>query len=429
MVRFDRGLSRMPLLIKDGMKLITGNVWAQLIAFVAYIVLARLYSREDFALYNIFYSYIEIFIILSTCKYEQAVVIADTQREATAVVRLALRLNTVVSVVLLLVVLVLWWCGVELVVSDLTPWVALLIPPMVFFCGTSRVYAALFNRVRRFGAIAWSEVINATMGVVFKVAMGFASVLHQLGLPLGTVLGKLAGNVSYWLRLQRLQLPHDTSRALLGQVARKHRRFPLYTMPKELINSLSYNLPFLWLALYFQQAEVGLFAMALTFTFRPINVLNTAFEKLLYVRLADKVRQRRSIVADVRRFILWVNVVALPLFVIAFWCAEPLCCLLFGGRWAGCGRYVRLLLPWTYVMLTATSLMFLSNIFSRQGTEFGFYVVLFVLRIVALAIGLHRDSYPLAIGLFSACSALISLAILVWQCCLVSRYERSLRTA
>jgi len=420
--------------IRDGVTLVSGNVWAQAIAFVSYLVLSRLFSPEDFGLYNIFYSYIEVLVIVSTCKYELAIVLADNDREAAAVGRLALRLNTIISVVLLTALLVLVLLGrcealASTRLSSLNPMLALLIPPMVFLCGTSRVYSFTLNRFRRFSSIALSEVVGSTSGVLLKVLLGLprlASTLwHTVGLPLGTVLGRACANVNLAWRWRRLDLPRDISGDERRRAAARFRNFPLYTMPKDLINSLSYNLPFLWLALYFDKAEVGLFAMALTCTFRPVNIFNTAFEKLLFVRIAERVRAHQTIRADLRRFVLIINAIALPVFVVAFFFGDDICSFLFGRRWNDCGYYIRCLLPWVYVVLTSSSLMFISNVFGRQRTEFGFYIVLFLLRLAAMVAGLYFGSFRLAILLFAAAGAAVSLSLLLWYARLVRRYENS----
>ena len=420
--------------IRDGVTLVSGNVWAQAIAFVSYLVLSRLFSPEDFGLYNIFYSYIEVLVIVSTCKYELAIVLADNDREAAAVGRLALRLNTIISVVLLTVLLVLILLGrcealASTRLSSLNPMLALLIPPMVFLCGTSRVYSFTLNRFRQFRSIALSEVVGSTSGVLLKVLLGLprlASTLwHTVGLPLGTVLGRACANVNLAWRWHRLDLPRDISGDERRRAAARFRNFPLYTMPKDLINSLSYNLPFLWLALYFDKAEVGLFAMALTCTFRPVNIFNTAFEKLLYVRIAERVRAHQTIRADLRRFVLIINAIALPVFAVAFFFGDDICSFLFGRRWNDCGYYIRCLLPWVYVVLTSSSLMFISNVFGRQRTEFGFYIVLFLLRLAAMVAGLYFGSFRLAILLFAAAGAAVSLSLLLWYARLVRRYENS----
>ena len=422
--------------LKDGLALVSGNVWAQAIAFAAYLLFARLYSPEDFGLYNIFYSYIEVLVIVSTCKYELAIVLGRNDREAMTVGNLAMRLNTVFSLALLVAIVALCVVNSLFHVGFLAAFsfqptsfvVLVLVPIMVYFCGTSRVYTMLLNRLRQFRPIALSDVVGSTSGVLAKLLMGLpqlaATLWHGVGLPLGTVLGRVAGNVNLRLRSRGLQLHTSVSRAERREVARRFRNFPLFTMPKELVNSLSYNLPFLWLALYFDKAEVGLFSLALTFTFRPVNILNSAFEKLLYVRVTEKVRNGESIKADLHRFVKYLNIVALPLFVVGFIFADGIFGLLFGGRWSGCGFYIRCLLPWVYVMLTSTSLMFLSNVFARQRTEFVFYIVLFILRVAAMLAGIVSSSFRLAIMLFAISGAAVSLALLVWQATLVSRYEK-----
>lgn len=406
-------------------------MWAQGMAFVAYLVLARLFSREEIGIYNIFYSFIDVLVIVSTCKYELAIVVSSSDREASAVSRLALRLNALISALMLALMLVVWAFMRQKVaggIGGMPLTIALLIPPMVYFCGTSRVYAALFNRRRRFGSIATSEIVGSTTGVASKIFFGLPAfvntALHAVGLPLGTVLGKAASNINYLARLKQLEMPEGITREERREAGRKFRNFPLYTMPKDFINSLSYNLPLIWLAFLFDKAEVGLFALALTMIFRPVNVLNSAFERLIYVRIAEKVRQRRSIMPDILRFVAYVNIFALPLFVSVFVWGSELFSFFFGSRWAECEYYVRCLLPWMYIALTSTSLMCIANVFSRQSTEFVFYIVLFLMRVAAMIVAVAYGNFRLGILLFCVSGAIVSAALLLWYLSIVRQYER-----
>ncbi|MBP5536622.1 MAG: oligosaccharide flippase family protein [Bacteroidales bacterium] len=410
--------------LKDIGTLVSGNVVAQAVSLLAYLLLTRIYPPEDFGVFNIFFSYIEVLVILSTCKYEMSIVVADDDREAWSVAQYTLRLNACVSLALLAVVTALWLFNALPGKSDALGWLALLIPVLVFFMGSSRVYSGVCNRHRRFGQIAISETVNATAGAVLKVVLGLAGFLRS-GLPIGTVLGKMAGNINYRLTMRRLAMP-STSREERRAAARKHSKFLHYVAPKDFMNSLSSNLPLLWLALYFDKAEVGLFALALTFTFRPANLLNNAFEKVLYVRVSEAVRARRSIAAPVRRFVFWVVAASLPVLVAAFLFADPLFAFAFGGRWAGCGYYFRCLLPWVFVMLPSTSLMFISNVFGTQRVEFYFYVVLLLLRVAAMLAGIVCGDFRLAILLFALSGAAVALALLLWYLWQVARYERTI---
>ena len=414
-------------ILKETGTLLGGNVLAQVIALAAYFILMRIFSPDDYGLYNIFYSYIEVLIILSTLKYELAVVVADDDREANDLAGLTLRINTLVSLLLLTIVLVLWLTGMLPGNFAQLGWMVLLIPPMVFFCGTSRVYGALFNRMHRYRSIAVNEAVNAGTGALLKIALGLLGML-QAGMPVGTVAGRAIANITYRVKLRQLgRTPSfHGDRTAAFSVMRKHRNFPFFVASKDFINSLSYNLPFLWLALYFDRAEVGLFALALTFTFRPANLLNTAIEKVYYARTAEGVRQGEPVGRMISRMLLVVNAIALPVCILAWFAAEPVFSFCFGGRWAGCGVYVRALLPWIFLSLSATPLTFISNVFSTQRIEFYFYLVLLALRVAAIAIGVSAGGFLLAIRLYAAAGALISASLLMWYLWQVRRYERSL---
>lgn len=412
-------------IVKDTATLMGGNVLAQAIALAAYFVLTRIYSPADYGLFNIFYSYIEVLVIVSTCKYELAAVVAGSDREAAAVSRFAMRINATVSSVLLALALILWTTG--LLPSNLPEigWMVLLIPPMVFFCGTSRIYSFLYNRFHRYTDIALSENINAAGGAVAKGALGLLGVAPS-GLPIGAVVGQAAANIGYRLRLRKLHLP-DTTRDERTAAARQHRNFPLYVATKDFVNSFSANLPFLWGAAYFDRVEIGLFGLALTFARQPVQIISNAIERVFYARCSDAVHERQTIKPLIIRFAAIANTISIPLCIAAWFLAEPLFSFGFGSRWSGCGVYVRAIIPWIWIMLTANSLMFVSNIFSTQRTEFFFQLAQFALRIGAIAIGIASADFLLTVHLFAGASAAVCLGLTAWYLWQVFRYERSIK--
>ena len=439
--------------LRDSGTLLSGSLIAQGIAFLAYLVLGRLFTPEDFGLYNIFYSYIEVLIILSTCKYELAIVIADNDDEAARLSRLTLRLNAIISALLLTVGLILALTHTRL--SSLPPQLYLLIPPMVFFCGTTRVYTFLFNRYKHYRQIATSEVVTSLGGTLFKILFGVLNtacqLLHTLGLPLGTILGKVAGNIYYHLKIEKLKVKIEhtpvfdhpskegTSAAalnvtddtpakfsILNSQFSIYKNFPLYTMPKELVSSFSANLPFIWLSIHFDNALIGLFGLALTFTMRPVGILANAFEKVFYASYSEKVRQHQPLWRDTLRFTLALNAVVIPIVAVAFLFAEPLFTFLFGDKWIGTGYYVRCIIPWLVVLLSANSLSFVANIFSTQRIDFFFQIAQLLLRVAALWVGISQGSFHLAILLFCAVSTAVQLAQLGWYLIQVHHYERKI---
>ena len=413
--------------VRNSGTLLSGSVVAQGITFVAYLLLSRLYLPADFGLYNIFYSYIEVLIILSTCKYEMAIVKADSEAEAAALTRFSLRLNAAVSAVILVATVVLSLLRVEAV--PLPPLLLLLIPLMVFFCGTTRVYTFAFDRYSHFRQIAAAEVVTSLSGTLLKVAFGLLAAVGQLfhlvGLPLGTILGKVAGNIYYRAGVRRL--PSVAPATPLRPLLRKHRNFPLYSMPRELVSSFSANLPFMWLGLYFDNALLGLFSLAYTFTMRPVNILANTFEKVFYPSAKEKIDLHQPLGRDLGRFLLTLTAVVLPVLLVAFFFAEPLFTFLFGPKWIGTGYYVRCLVPWIGVLLLTNSLAFVPNVFATQRTDFLFQLVQLLFRVAALAIGLSRGDFALAVLCFCAVSTAVQLCQLGWYLYQVRQYDKKLK--
>ena len=414
--------------VKNAGTLLSGSVIAQGIAFVAYLLLSRLYTSEDFGLYNVFYSYIEVLIILSTCKYEMAIVKASTDTDAYLLTRFTLRLNAVVSALLLVAAGLLTCLRVDAI--PLPPLLLLLIPPMVFFCGTTRVYTFVFNRYRHFQQIAASEVVTSLSGVVAKILFGLLAaagqLFHLIGLPVGTILGKVAGNVYYRIAGAKLLRSQPDASSRLLPLLKKHKAFPLYSMPRELVSSFSANLPFMWLSLHFDIALLGLFSLAVTFTMRPVNLLANVFEKVFYPTANQKIEQGQPIGSDIRKFLLTLAALVLPVLLVAFFFAEPLFTFLFGSKWVGTGFFVRCIIPWLALLLFTNSLAFIPNVFTTQRGDFVFQVVQLGLRIVALSVGILRADFCLAILLFCAVSTLVQLCQLLWYLSQVRRYDKQL---
>mgnify|MGYP002622775585 FL=1 len=410
-------------------KLLSGSVVAQGVTMLSYLLLTRIYSPDDFGAFNIFYSYIELLIILSTLKYELAPVAADSDREATAIARFSLRLNFFVSIALLVVFLMLnlfGWLPGKL--PDVG-WTTMLIPFMVFFTGASRIYASLFNRAKQFGQIVWSDLSISIGGALSKIVMGLASLTRGIGLPLGTVLGAASGNVNYLANLHKLGLPRDIGASERKASAKKFRKFPLFTASRDFIDTLSANLPFLWLpvAMSVGDAEIGLFGLALTFSFRPVNVFNTAAERVLYVDISDNLRERKPIAPTIKRFVLLLGAVSLPVFVLLWFFAEPVFGFVFGSKWTGSAPYFHALLPWMWVLLLTNSLLSIPYALSKQQGEFVFSLIQLALRVSALAIGVAHGDFLLAVWLYALASMLVVIARLLWFALLVRHYETDIK--
>ncbi|MBR1798762.1 MAG: oligosaccharide flippase family protein [Bacteroidales bacterium] len=423
-------------LLNEIATLLSGKAVAQIVALLAYLALTRLYSPDDFGLFNLFYSPIELLIIISTCKLELSIIAAHTDPQAHDLARLALRINTAVSLVLLAAVGGMVVCNALPGQFSALGLVALIIPPFVFFCGTSRVYAALFNRQRQYRPMAWSETINSVTAAVAKIGLALVP-LSRSGMPLGALAGQMASNLNLIHRLRRTTNFFGTrsSRAQLKAAARSARNYPLFVATKDIVSTLSANLPFLAAALplattatTLTTTQLGLLGLALTLTARPLNLFAGACERVLFARTAQLQRSGQPIGKLVWRYLTVSYAIASVLCIVAYFVAEPACVLCFGDRWSGSGAYIRILLPWVVLRVGSLPLTFVANLFSTQRTELLFYIAQLALSTAAIAIGLWQGSLLLGMRLFAMCGCIIAVAITLWYMMQVHRYDHQIHS-
>lgn len=408
-------------IVRNCTTLLSGTAVAQCITFLAYPIIARLYSSEDFGVYTTILSYIDILVILSTARYEQAIMISKDKKEIAAIVKLCRIMCLAVSAIIAIVACIILAFN-EASKLDM---LILFIPLLVFFNGQYRIYLLLFNKYKEFKQIAFSDISTNISATIFKIIFGALEIL-KVGLPLGTSLGRIVGNINYRWRIRKISLPQPDKGCITAMI-KKHRNFPLYSMPKDFINSFSANLPFTLLAIYFDEAYIGLFAMAFTFTFRPMNLINSAYERVLYERISTKYLNHQPIVKDIVRFFGYNYAVLTPLFVIAFIFAQPILTFILGAEWAASATYFRYMLPWIYTMLISSSISFIPNIFATQRTEAIMYLVLFVVRLAALGLGIYADSFRLSILLFCSTGTLFSIILTIWYFRLISAYDKRIQ--
>ena len=347
--------------------------------------------------------------------------ISKDKKEIAAIVKLCRRLCLGVTVLITIVACIILAFN-EASKLDM---LILFIPLLVFFNGQYRIYLLLFDKYKEFKQIAFSDISTNLSGTVLKIALGIVG-LFRMGLPIATVLGRIVGNINYHLRMRKIALPQPDKGCITAMI-KKHRNFPLYSMPKDFINSFSANLPFTLLAIYFDEAYIGLFAMAFTFTFRPMNLINSAYERVLYERISTKYLNHQPIVKDIVRFFGYNYAVLTPLFVIAFIFAQPILTFILGAEWAASATYFRYMLPWIYTMLISSSISFIPNIFATQRTEAIMYLVLFVVRLAALGLGIYADSFRLSILLFCSTGTLFSIILTIWYFRLISAYDKRIQ--
>lgn len=412
--------------LRNVAKLLSANVIAQVIGLVVYPILTRIYAPEDFGLLNLFVSIGSVLAILSTAEYQYAIVLPKKEEEARAVVHLNLLLLVLCTVVLMGT---LPWSEKIASVFN-TPALAQYygwMPLSVLLLGLWNILNYWYIRNKLYTRISSYQVSQSLLLAGSKLGFGYGGML-QGGLIYSMLVAPLCAIIisvcMTFKQCIRPLLAVDT--ALVSGVAKQYRNFPLFTMPRSLINVVSGQLPVLLLVPIFGTEQVGLWGMALLLGFAPINMISRAIYQVLYRHITERVHEGKTIAYMLKHFVVSSTLVVVPLFV-GLACVLPdMTAWLLGKNWYASGEYIRWMLPWLYFALVTGSTCFLADVFFKQKIGLYFEVLSAVFRIAGIILGIVFNDFLLAIAAYSIGTAIAVAAQLIWLMTLVRKYEKGL---
>ncbi|MCC5881193.1 MAG: oligosaccharide flippase family protein [Halomonas sp.] len=390
--------------------LVGGTAGAQLLTLLAAPLLTRLYGPEDFGLLAVYGGLLALFTVVASGRYQLAIPLPETQREAAEVLALSLLLVSLTTLGALLLVGLGGRGLAELLgVPALTPWLWLL-PLGVAFAGTYQAVTHWAVRTRAFSTIAATRIKQSLALLFIQLA---ASPIGAGGLLLGHAAGQGAGTLTLARPALRAIKEHRIGPVGMWSAARRYRKFPLFSTWSGLFNTLGKQLPPLLFAALFSPLAAGLYALAHRVLAMPMALIGEAVGKVFFASAAEAHRRGElgALVAKVHAVLAQV---AMPPAIVLVLIGPDLFALVFGERWREAGEFARWMAPWLYLVFVTSPLSHLFSVLERQGQGLIFQTVMLVVRVAAIAIGAAADDLLLTVALFSLGSAACWIGFLGW---------------
>ncbi len=414
---------------KNAARLISANVISQVIALVVYPVITRQYSPAELGIFNTFMSIFSIFSILSTCKYESAIQLPQSDRDAATLFQLCIKIALITSIFICIILCF----GKSFILSvfkmkELANGIWML-PPAILFNAIGITLVCWCNRHKQFKLTSRYLLVQNISSSLFKIILGGIK-YTRLGMILSSLIGYVCSILPFVLTKNKQSLFAPlfvNNNAQTARVAKEYDQFPKYNMPHSFVNIISSNLPVLLLAPFFGQSSIGYFGMAMAMGFRPIFVLYNSFYNIFFQRMSEQYRAKSSVLPLFSSFCKKGVIVLLPTFVLIYFFSTPTVLYLLGKEWGETARYLTLILPWLFMTVLGGTFSFIPILFGKQKTALMIEILYAILRIIALSIGIYTQNFFIAIGGYSLVNFTIISLQLIWYYNILTKYERTIR--
>ncbi len=342
---------------KNTILLSTGTAIAQVLPFAFYPIFARIYNPDEFGFFYSVISVIPILTILSTGMLEHAILIAESDSESNALIKLILlRSITLLALFAFLGYSIFKFTDLLINYKVYANWLVVAV-----FIALFTIIYNVFNewsiRLKLFKNLALNKIYNSSITSISKVVSKYSYYFNN-GLIIGELIGKFLTAIICVLSILRVNknILIPVSIKEYQKVYKKHRNFPRFMLPDQLINTIGGSVHVYIIGIYFTASELGYLSMALSLLTVPVTVISAAIKDVfrqkanelylatgscreLYVKLFKPI------------FFLGLFLFALIYFIVPY--AFP---IFLGEKWIMAGKYAQYLMPLFFLNFVSMSL-------------------------------------------------------------------------
>ncbi|WP_456376730.1 lipopolysaccharide biosynthesis protein [Lutibacter sp.] len=399
--------------LKNVSLLVGGTVIAQIIVVGASPILSRLYTPEDFGFFATFMAILGVASTLSLLKYELAIVVEKNKESAKQIQVLSYIILIGFTIIFTIVLKLIPTSIFEKYNLNVGNYIYLLVP-LVFFTGIYAIQSNVLNREKRYKLLSTSNIVNKIGIVVFQILFGFIG-LKLLGLVFGNLIGLfITVLIIYLVDKKDFLVFNQLEFSSLIKVAKKHYRFPKYTAPQTLLNTLSQQAPIYILGYFYGLEVVGAYWMAMRIIQLPTLLVGNSVRQVYFQKAAEvSLNKEETIKLFNSTTYTLIKLTIIPTILIFFF-GKQLFVFVLGSDWEIAGEFARWMMLWIGVGFvippTAMSLI----IFNKQKLNFIYDALLLSARVLVLILGGIYFKALDTIIIFSIVGLLFNLTLMIY---------------
>lgn len=395
--------------IKHVLTYMTGTVISQILLFCCAPLLTRLYTPEHYGIFGLFLAVLAPFQVLSSWRYEMAVVLPESDEEAKCLVGLSFVLLCIMTIVTLLIILILGRPIAHILSAPvLEKWLVLL-PLSLFFVGLFNIFNYWSTRKNKFRNISIAKILQTFSTLSGQLGAGIVFQSTIIGLLASSIFGQAIGALSLIIqKLDKKDLSINWRKVLA--VAKRYREIPLNTFQTAFLNACSKSLLPIIIISYFGSHIVGLILFAERVLLAPMNLITRSIWEISHSRLGKMTFEEKAELLTQVHKVLALSFAYPFVFVILF---SGYCSTLFGHQW----QNLNLIFPAFSLMIYFNSISNATSYFvafEKYKIESWINIALFLVKISALIIGAGFFSAITTVNLYAAICALVYFAINVY---------------
>jgi len=284
----------------------------------------------------------------------------------------------------------------------------------LFLSGLYQAFNYWAVRRKSYYRIARTKVQQGVGGAVSQIGFGLA----HIGIS-GLIIGHIIARSSGLFELVRGAYSQDSN--LISRItwkrikyqARRHQKFPKFTIWAAFANTGSTMLPPILFATLFSPEMAGVYLLAHRILLGPLTLIGASFGQVFHMKAVEAKNNNTLDHLLLSSFKKLLRAILVPLVTVAF-IAPELFSLVFGSNWIQAGVYARWMIPWIIIQFVVSPLSIVFSVTENQFVGLVTQILFLVIRIISLVAGAHFAGSEGAIIYYSISGLIVYFGLWLW---------------
>ncbi|ETS31915.1 hypothetical protein BB987_17455 [Photorhabdus temperata] len=381
--------------IKNLSGLLLSSLLSQILLLLSTPVLTRLFSPEELGIYASLSSILSILAVGACLRYEFSISSSEKEREINSLVTLSCIISIIISLIAI-TIFAIFNIPEKIIIGNHIYYIPLGIITYGFYRAMS------FNSIRKrqYREFSITKIAQTVTMISIQIVGGIAS-LGASSLILGQILGQSLGVLFLRKKSQYRLIIRKTEFRKIRLLAKKYYKFPVYDFPASLINTVSNELPQLFIMSAYGLKSAGFYLIASKISGAPITLLNQTVSSILQGYLKDTPALS---FLKIKKTFYYLTLISILFATVTYWVGIPIITFIFGEEWYESGKYLLCLIPHLSGQIIYSSLSIYLSMYEHQKSNLFIQSTSITLRFIALLIGYLLGDIYLSILLFSLIS-------------------------
>lgn len=342
---------------KETSVLTKGVIIGNLITTFASLAIARLFTPTEIGYISIFNSITFILSSTVTLGFDQAIIVAKSQKEKSALATISELLLVTGSFVVLFFCAIIYYFNLDTRIDIPKEWL-IFVPLGMLALGGITIYNSWFVDQKEFKLASNNRIILSGVTSVLQIVSGVFG-FNFWGLLIGYIGGRGTSLIHFLMHLYQ-SLTRVFEANFLKGVIKKFQKYPKFLTPTLLIDRVSMEAPFFLIAFFFISSDVGFYAIAYRALSVPLSFIGVALGQILFKNFSLLIQRSKPMLNTlIKNWLILAVLGGVPTLIVASF-GEWLFPFVFGTPYSVSGSFAIILAP----------LLFLDFISSPTGKTF-----------------------------------------------------------